>query len=85
MPSTTTLELVAEILVRRVVEECAGADRATLRFALDSACPFADLKEGHAIWRKAVRTALNEMERPSEKKPQSITGSHRNEQASKFG
>lgn len=80
MPSVTTLEFVAGIIVKRVVEECAGADKVTLHSALQSACPFPELPEGPTIWRKAIRGVLIENEVRIEKRPQTITHSHGKQQ-----
>lgn len=54
VPANSTLELVADLIIKRVAAECEGADDATLRFALNSACPFADLNESKFIWQEAV-------------------------------
>jgi hypothetical protein len=54
MPDASTLELVAELIARRVAEECANMSPSELAAAFERAYPFGDFPGGREIWEKAV-------------------------------
>lgn len=58
MPSPATLELIADLLVKRIVDEFREGGSDTLQMALDRAFPFDGVPEGEAIWRKAAGRVL---------------------------